>query len=562
MIIQRFYLGILIFLNSLVEKNGLNLNKKTILKETRPSILSEILWGIYFFLIMYLLYIGLTMLAADIYGGYMYSFLGSMVFIKGTISILLAYRFSFVMTQVTFGLYQYSKTKNTCSIIKSARIIADNGTVVTSEIYPQLFTRQGGIDLNLTLKTPVFMITHWDKDSDIAEQSGYKTALSILYTKCDAIVYFSYETEDDKRAFQDAFNVLFTEHEGIKLHCLKQVGKGKRHALVECMMNFYSNYYQPNKYLLVTMDGDSLIGERTLLEGLAFMETDQNLGVITFENRGLFSNESPSGLIADNRKRFIERAALMFAMLVATGRGSILRAEIFAECYEELNSQHIIDKGNIATQKSGDDKWFLLQVLKAGYYPQYLSHAEAIYCIETSGNEKYTLFDRLFWFTDLVKKRRYKLNAINNRDFISHAARQQILMGKNISKMIPIVFATFNQFITMRTCYVMPIFAIWGTIYVSKYFIFLSLFLALIMRLGKSLGLFALSRKFSFLWPMIMLFDTTIDRYHSHYTAYQQQFASWGTRLIFGNKVSLVGIGLWLLELSILLLLIWQLINH
>jgi len=268
------------------------------------------------------------------------------IVLMGTTPLLFIYSFWFAFRSTKWGLTAYW------------------GREYLKKDFPKI--RNGLRALQPGYKLGV-VYTAWEK-SDIEIRLAVEGTLkAICKSKAGKVFFYAAMTkgirgDQERRLIESVFEKVSRESsledaeyiDSIELLTVKQLGEGKRHYLVEAIRKLMQmggvDYY----YLL---DGDSIPEEKLIAEGARYLQRYQEIGGVTFDNKAYVQGSLL--FLLYTTLRFIRRKMdLAFAATVLTGRGSLIRAEIFEDemSLKYLNSHPIKYGKNVIMGYTGDDK--------------------------------------------------------------------------------------------------------------------------------------------------------------------------------------------------------------
>lgn len=196
-----------------------------------------------------------------------------------------------------------------------------------------------------------------------------------------ALVVAAITSAADQWVIGQAFERQAGLPDGCRVVFHRQKGTGKRTAMAQCLRTIIRQHVPPDAQVIL-MDGDSLIGARTLRKSCQMLAGSPGVGAVTTENLPLVHGNSATRewyrLRMTHRDVLMCSLALSRKLLVLTGRFSVFRAEIAAtsEFVTAVESDHVDHwrLGRIAMM-TGDDKstWFML--LSRGWKMLYLPDA-------------------------------------------------------------------------------------------------------------------------------------------------------------------------------------------
>lgn len=304
----------------------------------------------------------------------------------------------------------------------------------------------------------------------------------------------------------------------VDVRYIRQHG-GKRGGMADVLTSLLPEKIN-HEDILVLMDGDTVLGPDVFKKCLPLFRIRPELGAVTTDNiavtEGNFLYRKWYTLRFAMRHRMMKSQSLSNCLLVLTGRFSVFRAvhvlndEFIAHVENDRVSHWLHGEIKFIT---GDDKstWFCL--LKKGVEMLYVPDAH-IYCLEDSGPAPFrgSISKMHRWFGNMLR---------NNGRAIRLGPGPQPFFNW---------WCLVDQRISMWTCLIGPVSALWISIFISPWAFVLYLMTVILMRAFYILLLAIEGHRVS-VWDIPMLLYTHwVGSIVKIYTMFHLHRQSWGVR--------------------------------
>jgi glycosyltransferase Alg8 len=315
-----------------------------------------------------------------------------------------------------------------------------------------------------------YVIPTFREKPEVSRRSLNSVLDEVASLPCETIIFVNAGSEEEDQIFKDAL----AEHrygDQVQMVYIRQKG-GKRQGMADVLYAM-SEYDVTEDDTLVLMDGDTVLGRGILSKCIPLFAYNSKLAAVTTDNiavtEGNWIYRKWYTLRFAMRHRYMKSQSLSRQLMVLTGRFSMFRAlhcvnDEFIAFLENDRIKHWLH-GEIKFV-TGDDKstWYCL--LRQGYEMLYVPDAH-IYCMEHSGKKPI--------MGSIKKMHRWFGNMLRNNG-------RAIGLGMGAQKPF-IWWCLVDQRISMWTSLLSPIAALWGSVWLSPYYLVVYGMLVIIVRI-------------------------------------------------------------------------------
>ena len=338
------------------------------------------------------------------------------------------------------------------------------------------------------------VITFYNQGADIVECVVRSLYEVLCNNECEAYIVVAYKEESQVETVRDIVGDTFP------ILSIKQVGRGKREALADCL-NLLSDYLPASikkRCLTLFIDGDTIVSNEALNKSIFVLEIDRKIGAVVvnevpFVSGGYFFRKWRL-LRSLQRDRMMRSFSLSKRVLVLTGRFSLIRGDITlnSSFINSIRKDYVYDRDTFIPLLTGDDKSTWFEVLRRGFDMFYISSASII-TLDSFHMDKQFL------------KNFFSLNVrySGNMARMHKKIKLRALSGSNNH----FRYGLFDQRISMWTSLLSPFFLILLLIFGPLSFFCAFLFYVLLIKNIQALAIFRLTGVYDLSFPYIMFFD-------------------------------------------------------